>query len=515
MGLLLERLPAFSRFSINNTQMRKLSTLPFLPLFLLIAGALPAQETAFERQCGTLFEENPWLVYFQSNQAAFPRSPETLYVPLAVHVVGDKAGNGYFSMEQVLAALCALNEDFEQSDIQFYLGGPLRYISSDNYFNHDYGGGIEMMTAYNQANTVNCYVVNNAAGYCGYAFYTLGIVLNKSCLEPGSHTWAHEMGHYLSLPHTFQGWEGVSQNYSQNAPATINGRAVELADGSNCQQAGDGFCDTPADYLNDRWACLSNGKSAQLQRDPAGHAFRSEGSLLMSYAEDACANRFSQGQIDAMRANLKSQRPNLLAEAPLPQLLAGTVSGPVIPAQDELITNVSRMNMQWPAVPGAEGYVVFLSLLAPGGESEIPYMVYYTLGNSLDIDGLLSERSWRWRVKPYNRFDACAPLSEAFAFDTGYFISNTKEQATFSDFKLHPNPQYAGGPVFVEFELPAAFNLHIFLYASTGQPLRYLPLYGHYGYNETAFPTQGLPPGLYWLGIEHAGGRKYQKLVLQ
>ena len=475
-------------------------------------GLLSAQKA--ERTCGTPPEINSWLAAYQQNPAAFPRSPDTLYVPLTIHLVGSDEGKGYFQAYRVLDAFCMLNQDYEPANIQFYLSGPFRYINSDKYFDHNYSGGIEMMSNNNQPNTINCYIVGNPAGNCGYALYSLGVALNKSCLGESDHTWAHEIGHYLSLPHTFNGWEGLEPDFNQPAPSMVNGRPVELADGSNCQLAGDGFCDTPADYLNFRWACQGNGLSPQQQKDPQGRLFRSDGSLLMSYALDDCANRLSLAQVEAVRANLEGPRVNLLSDHISPMPLAVPPAIPISPEQGQLITNVSFLELAWPAVQNAEGYVVELNLLSPLG-AEQPFMVYYAEEASLEIRGLLSERSWAWRVRPYNRFDGCAPFSETFSFDTGNFISNTTEQASFSDFRVHPNPQAAGEAVRVEFELPYAFYLQLTLYSSTGQYVRHQPLDAHYGHNEITLSTAGLPAGLYWLGIEHTGGRKFIKIILQ
>ncbi len=481
-------------------------------IILFTTGPLPAQKAG--RGCGTIPEFNDWLVYFQQNPAAFPRSPKTLYVPLAVHIVGTDEGKGFIPDHEVLDAFCTLNQDYEAANIRFFLSGPFRHIRNSQYFEHDYGKGIEMMQAYNLPNAVNCYIVGDAAGNCGYAFYTLGVVLDKSCMEETSHTWAHEIGHFLSLPHTFHGWESFSHDFSQPAPTAVNGRPAELADGSNCLVAGDGFCDTPADYLNYRWACQGNGMSAQVQKDPHGRAFRSDGSLLMSYAMDECANRFSERQIDALRANLEGPRAGLLPEQPPLPPMGNAPAAPLSPEQDQLITNVSSLALSWLPVPNAEGYIVQLNLLSTLGE-EIPFTMYHSTEPAIEIDGLLSERSWRWRVRPYNRFDGCASFSEAFSFSTGNFISNTKEQASLGEFRLHPNPLPAGAPVKVEFELPYAFNLQLTIYTSTGQPVRHQPLDARYGHNEASVPTTGLPAGLYWLGIEHTGGRKFQKIIVQ
>ena len=64
------------------------------------------------------------------------------------------------------------------------------------------------------------------------------------------------------------------------------------------------FCDTSPDYLNFRWSCNEDSESYQLQTDPDGVNFRSDGTLIMSYSNDECANRFSEEQISAMQFSL-------------------------------------------------------------------------------------------------------------------------------------------------------------------------------------------------------------------
>mgnify|MGYP000043822657 FL=1 len=52
---------------------------------------------------------------------------------------------------------------------------------------------------------------------------------------------------------------------------------VEKVDGSNCEYAADGFCDTPPDYLAYRWTCnQSTGTSFGTMLDPNGESFKSD-----------------------------------------------------------------------------------------------------------------------------------------------------------------------------------------------------------------------------------------------
>ncbi|MBK9355609.1 MAG: hypothetical protein IPN09_17070 [Bacteroidetes bacterium] len=61
-----------------------------------------------------------------------------------------------------------------------------------------------------------------------------GVLINSDCLEEGRKDDYHEIGHLFDLLHTFETANGsglVTRNIGQR----------------NCDVAGDGFCDTPAD----------------------------------------------------------------------------------------------------------------------------------------------------------------------------------------------------------------------------------------------------------------------------
>ncbi|MCB0547237.1 MAG: zinc-dependent metalloprotease [Phaeodactylibacter sp.] len=463
--------------------------------------------------CGTPPGIVDWLLNYQRNPSAYLRSPELLYVPLTIHIVGNDNGSGYFPVSRVLDAFCTLNKDFEASNIQFFIEGELNYIDNSEYYDHDFRQGQEMMEEYNVDNTINCYIVSNPAGNCGYAYYGLGVALNKSCTTEDDHTWAHEIGHFLSLPHTFSGWEGTNHQEFEPTPSSVNGRLIERVDGSNCQNAGDGFCDTPPDYLSNRWPCQPDKMSTALQKDPAGISFRSDGTLIMSYSFDECASRFSSGQSEAMRANLLNLRTNLLYNQSPGYYLENPEITAVTPVDGTTITDVNSLKLEWQPVEGAEGYIVQLSLLSNLG-IEIVYRSFNTSDNQVEVFNLISDRDWIWRVRPYNRYDACAEFSNAFTFETGNFINTTREEISPTDFFIQPNPQNVGGMLVVEFDLPIALDLQLNLYSMAGQRIFGEQLSAHYGLNKLEVPTDNLEPGIYLIGLEHAQGRQFQKVVI-
>lgn len=485
---------------------------------LMIAGLYtPASAQAPDQFCATPDLENEWLRSYQRDPSAFPkRSGELLYIPLTIHLVGDDEGQGFFQGEQLADALCVINNDFLPTDLQFYIKGPIRYLANSTYYEHSFPEGFQMMQSNNVLGTINCYFVQDPGGACGYfSFGGDAVAMSKGCSGPNSHTWSHEIGHFLSLPHTFSGWEGTDYVPFDPTPDVVNGRQVERLDGSNCTEAGDRFCDTPPDYLSYRWPCNDDGTSGVLQQDPADSTFRSDGSLFMSYASDPCMDRFSQEQIDAMRANLIGQRPELLSTDFEPINLPNTVDAQtMLPDSGAYFTSTSSVPLSWAAVPGAFGYTVDLELYVPFNSSTVSYQNFTTFSNSLTLTGLDSDRTYVWRVRPLGRYDACTDYSAASFFSVGNFVSTGSNAAPEFSLAAFPNPQNAGAPLSVRAALSAAGPVQMRIYNANGQVLRARTVAGVPGRNTWSMPTSGLPASLYFLELRGSRGKAVIKVSL-
>jgi len=172
---------------------------------LILLGLCPVVLSAQnpESFCGTSFGSQSTLI--QSRKIPVDQHKEfsqlPIYVPLQVHIVQDDNGSAGYSYLNLMESICTLNEDFEPSGLQFYLENPVNYINKTAWNTHlTYNPGEEMMIQSNVPNMVNCYIVSNPAGNCGYFTYRGdGVALSKGCLGKKSHTWAHELVHYLSL----------------------------------------------------------------------------------------------------------------------------------------------------------------------------------------------------------------------------------------------------------------------------------------------------------------------------
>jgi hypothetical protein len=484
-------------------------------LLFLLGMAFFVVESAAQLEdinpCGTIGGRSPWLENYQLNPEAYPKSNQLLFVPMTIHLVGNNQGFGHASLMDVYRAFCTLNEDFAPANIRFYIAG-VNNINNSNLYEHSSSfQALQIMNTQNVPNTINSYFVQEAAGACGYAWLSSdnGIVLKKSCVNPFSHTWAHEVGHFLSLPHTFRGWEGYEHDYALPAPEMIDDDVVEKADGSNCQFSGDGFCDTPADYINRRWSCNADAQSSIIQLDPDSLSFRSDGTLIMSYSNDACANRFSDEQIAAMRANLfdrsyliddgASYEPILTEEYPLTS-----------PTGNEVVPFYNNVTLEWPEMLNAERYLVQIT---PVQTFSIIFRQFETVSNSITVYDLSPNKTYYWRVLPLNPYYACS-FSERESFKTGDVASSLKEIPNVTDWKVFPNPVAGHESVGISLSSAQTFDARLTLLDLTGKILRRESLFIVPGNNELSLSLREIPAGMYQIRLEGQGGAFVDKVII-
>ena len=447
-------------------------------LFSLLAICLCISSYAQKEHlapCGSPSVKSQWLKNYQKNPDKYQkRSGEILWVPMAVTLVGTNDGLDFLSTPALMEAMCTLNDDFADAEIQFYLGTPVKYLKSTEYANHSTVlQGAEMMFANNEPNMINCYIMENAAGNCGYNLPYAGIALTINCVQPDDHTWSHEVGHNLSLPHPFLGWEGgvshdgsIDHDYSDPAPEKItydytyfqdtliidtliiDTAYVEKIDGSNCEYAADGFCDTPPDYLAFRWNCNSaTTESTVLQTDPNGETFKSDGTLIMSYASDNCAARFSQEQISAMRANLIDEKQSYLGnENPIEP----TVNEEVAVLTPEFLEEVyfKEIYLEWEQVENASLYLVQVTRLASfiGPVFDTINTNYITLP-----DMKFENHKHYFRIQALNEYNFCNEYIANGAFKTTDTETNVVEQSL-AEIKIKPTLLSRGDLLTIENE---------------------------------------------------------------
>lgn len=336
----------------------------FVTLFFL----LPAFSHAQQHQCGfdelhqhqfstdsvyrqrTRANEKGISEWLQSAQAQQRSSDEVYTIPVVVHVMyADKNAPHNISDAQVKSAIRRLNEIYNNSDgnsvdanIEFRLAartpdcqptsGIVRVDASavqdyategidiEQYDTDGKGANrlnVTQLSRWNPSEYLNIWVVNeisnNNAGFGTQGFSSFpgtnvlydGVVIlynafgfdydNCNCFQLKSFTEeneivAHEIGHYFNLYHTFEGDGG-----GLTCPDTTG-------------TAGDKVADTPAHVRT--FSCPSIPNSCY----PAGHPYQNlslASKNYMGYADQACQMRFTQGQVDRMRASIETSRSSL------------------------------------------------------------------------------------------------------------------------------------------------------------------------------------------------------------
>lgn len=333
------------------------------------------------------------------------RRAATVYVPVQYHLLANDDGSTAYTLRDLLTIHCQINQNFASADIQFFMIN-LPHRINNTRFNQMSDNAVDndMKSANNVANACNVYIVSNARSsgttVCGYATFPgwgmQGIVLDKGCSEPENTTYTHEMGHFLGLPHTFETWGGV-----------------ERCNGSNCSSAGDRFCDTPCDFLSDRWSCPYTGN----ETDPNGLFYRDyiDPSLYMCYSSDVCMSRFSTQQKAYMYDTRLTDRASMNL-VPIPYTGSLSATNLLLPA-DGTIKMANTVTLSWNKVSNATYYHVVL-----GTNSGLNIgVVKDTMisDTNITVSDLAINRDYFWHVKPITLYNSCEDFSSVFTFKTG------------------------------------------------------------------------------------------------
>lgn len=490
----------------------RFSILSVCVAFLLSLPVLQGQEPCGYRG------KSEWLTRYQQHrpQTVQPRSGDTawLYIPMTLHIVGA-SNSTQLDASQAIKAVCEMNERFVPAKMRFFLmpDDPIRYHFNSEWNDHDWSGGADMINTNNLPGRMNAYLVNNPAGNCGY-YWLDAIVLNRGCSASGNTTWAHEAGHFFSLPHPFVGWEGFTWDYSKSAPQFVNGSAVEKMDRSNCTGASDGFCDTEPDYLTYRWGCTSDFRSGVLQKDPDGVEFRSDATLYMGYSLDACASRFTAEQIEAMRANYLDERSEYQLTEPVQQNLPDSFAVQLLSPIDTTLVQYNDVTLEWKPVPGATMYTVELSFLSNFGALSFSKTVLNETKAVVNRP-LPNNRLMYWRVKAFSGWDLCATGQKVQRgiFKTQNLLATNDLERTLSS-ELAPNPVMAGLPATLVLTTEESMDAMLTLTDAAGRQCFRRVLEIVPGENLLEIPTASLESGLYLVSLQNDKGVILKRLAV-
>ncbi|MBK8563846.1 MAG: hypothetical protein IPN76_11025 [Saprospiraceae bacterium] len=195
-----------------NQIIRALGTFAFTALIAITAAH------AQHHKCGVTLEEGKKIMeqfHFNRNEMrdfAFERGAIT-YVPIRFYMVANADGTGRTSEKAALGALCLLNENYADQEIQFYIK-EFRYINNDDIHSDPINSGFNDIANQMIYNALNIFISKETGEEGVLGFYQPGAGPQGNdwvVLEENSATEklvaTHEVGHFFSLNHTFYGWE--------------------------------------------------------------------------------------------------------------------------------------------------------------------------------------------------------------------------------------------------------------------------------------------------------------------
>ena len=327
---------------------------------------------------------------------------DTTTLPIVFHIVHTGAGEeNNISDAQVYSQLDVLNEEFADSKIQFCLavrdpeGNPTNGITrydaswneeylyegvSNNGANSsgwDHGDMMEESGCWNPDEYINYYVVseingnNGGNGIQGFAYLgptgdcrdgvvcMYNVTGDEGAVKPGRElgfTGVHEIGHHLSLYHTFSNNNGCEE--------------------SNCETQGDQVCDTPPTTSNNQGCYAVDCPDALIEN-------------FMDYTPETCKESFTVGQSERMHEQLQTLRTGLVDNASCVPVVDYDVTPKTAFYQDTWCTPyqdiwIDVLNQGVLAVDGVavqlfcngNEYVEYIYDMQPGTESVLFEQVY-------------------------------------------------------------------------------------------------------------------------------------------
>jgi PKD repeat protein len=383
------------------------------------------------------------------------RQFETVYtIPTVIHILheGEELGLGSnISEEQIMSAMTALNDDFRKVtgtmgdgdgvdvEVDFCLASRDPDGNSTNGIVRvdasvipDYAemgieasstiggdeGAVKALSTWPREDYMNVWIVNEiedndaGGGVQGYAYFPMnspldGIVILHNAfgttgnIKPNTalnRTFAHEVGHYIGLYHTFHDTD-------------------DCDDETNCVTQGDRVCDTPDTPLSA--SCWEPECDATQQVEN-----------YMDYTAEICRNMFTQGQKDRMRATLETDRESILSSLgciPVTEYDAGisTIVSPNGSVCDVGVTAVvmltnygsetlTSVTIEYELSNGGSSSYDWTGSLSPGGTEEVtlPALVGSAGSQTITVTATLPNG----QADQYGDNDE---LSKDFAISTG------------------------------------------------------------------------------------------------
>ncbi len=496
----------------------------------------------YGQSCGVTFEDGMAMLerlsrnkaYLEKNPG-FRKSNNTIYVPVSFHLVAEDDASNRISERTVLQQLCQMNKDFQQTGLQFFLNnGTFDYVDNSTVYNDPGSASRGIMDLIRDNSAVDIWIVGNTDDNDNSNGVTLGyysrsfdwVVIDKSQISGEAIGLSHELGHFFSLPHPFLGWDADPYQADKHGnPAPVRapgGNLTEYMDGSNCETAGDRICDTPPDYnFGFTWTRDCNYRGGA--KDPRGEdvdpdEYNIVGYFLPENSSDCIRSsyRFTEDQSRIMNADYEAADRRYLrnnAVAPTTEVVT-EIPVLTLPLNEATVADSKPIALQWEAVPHADSYLVEVDLIASFVVRPLRIVVN-THELELDPSLLFKDRTYYWRVTPFNALGGCAGSSTTKQFRVSSVTSVNNTIPEMESLFISPNPHPANQNLNLSVNVNGNFQAAIDLFDTNGKLIR---AFGEMefivGKNDYRLPSSALEPGVYALSIKSQKGKSVQRIII-
>lgn len=457
--------------------------LGFVLVLSLISAGIWAQTHDHQGFCGMSRADLDAITpQLQANIADFKDNPQLLRsgaitrVPLKLHLVRRTDGTGGPELADILGMLCRLNESFLDQDIQFFIKGGINEIKNTTLFDNPQSSiGIQTMVAQKSKGFLNIFMTNQTGEANTLAYYSLGfplyshdfIVIRRSEINYSSWTLPHEVGHYFTLLHPFNGWECESWDSATHGNPVVltfapcgslkspfNNPLIEFADGSNSTIAGDFISDTPADYgFGLGWPNCDFNLSV---KDKNGVTLNPDENLVMGYFLSCQDYYFTPQQKGVIAADLNSRQNVGTNNNRYLNTNINPITEPVgpvnviHPALGGNSNGLSGVKLQWEAGAGATNYIVRIDRF----QSWITSKTYFVTEPEVTLDfELLPNLTYYWQVYPYNIYNSCPIWGPGNYSFKATLTSGVNAIPGLNAFEVNPIPATLGQPLNILYQV--------------------------------------------------------------
>ena len=444
----------------------------------------------------------------------------TIYIPVRFFLVAKNNGTDRPSESSALTALCKLNENYADQEIQFYLKEFKDVNNSTMHENPSAAFQAIKSQMFGKYNALNIFIVDqigDSSNGTVLAYYQPPasganrndwLVADETFVDDDE-VMTHEVGHFLSLNHTFFGWEEGTWTNGVPVPSFCPGNPslpTELADGSNCAVAQDMMCDTPADYLHLYDHSPPNECTyTDNALDPTGAPINPDPKNFMNYNNTTCLPDlyFTDEQKEAIEMSLNSSSRNYIPKNDTPSNLNEITGSPtlVYPLSQDPPMPYNSVTMEWTAVTNADKYY----LEATSQNETLRYIVEGA--TEFTVTEFEPNTLYFWTVTGFNDYSTCGGSSSQTFFKTGIDVTDTNEIPELEDWSIYPNPVKRGDMLLINFETNQTMNVDISLLTITGQNA-FTHKNQEFVSGTTIYEldTFGIPSGIYLVSLRTANG---------